>query len=126
MDPVLETGFETAHGDFWRPPRCLLKSHRETANSFSLLIRLSSRPRSVDHKIVLGLEYIGLAPGFVREVLDVYEAWEGKESVPMKLKELMLIFQIEVRKRYNAHDRPQERPKIRIFRDTRLDSCSLR
>ena len=75
---------------------------------------------------MLGLEYIGLAPGFVREVLDVYETWEGKESVPMKLKELMLIFQIEVRKRYNANNRPQERPKIKIFRDTRLDSCSPR
>jgi len=51
----------------------------------------------------LGLEYIGLAPEFVREVLDVYEAWEGKESVPMKVKELMLIFRIEVRKRYNPY-----------------------
>jgi len=68
----------------------------------------------------LGLEYIGLAPGFVREVLDVYEAWEGKESVPMKVKELMLIFRIEVRKRYNPHI-PPEKPKVKILRDIRLD-----
>jgi hypothetical protein len=64
------------------------------------------------------LEYIGLAPGFVREVLDVYEAWEGKESVPMKVKELMLIFRIEVRKRYDPY--VPEKPKPKIFRDTRL------
>jgi len=30
----------------------------------------------------LGLEYIGLAPGFAREVLEIYEAWEGKEAMP--------------------------------------------
>ena len=60
----------------------------------------------MEEKIVLGLDYIGLAPGFVREVLDVYEAWEGKESVPMKVKELMLIFRIEVRKRYNPYVPP--------------------
>jgi hypothetical protein len=62
----------------------------------------------------------------VREVLKVYEAWDGKESVPMKLKELMLIFRIEVRKRYNPyvppgktkaqdiqghHTRPVDRPR---------------
>ncbi len=68
----------------------------------------------------MGLEYIGLAPGFVREVLDVYEAWEGKESVPMKVKELMLIFRIEVSRRYKPYV-PPEKPKIKMFRDTRLD-----
>jgi len=68
----------------------------------------------------LGLEYIGLAPGFVKEVLDVYEAWEGKESVPMKVKELMLIFRIEVARRYNPHV-PPEKPKGKILRDARLD-----
>jgi len=73
----------------------------------------------MEEKIVLALEYIGLAPGFVREVLEVYEAWEGKESVPMKVKELMLIFRIEVARRYNPYVAP-ERQKIKILRDTRL------
>ena len=68
----------------------------------------------------MGLEYIGLAPGFVREILDVYEMWEDKESVPMKIKELMLIFRIEVRKRYQPYV-PPEKPKIMILRDARLD-----
>src|SRR2546426_7042969 len=40
---------------------------------------VSSRPRISD-EIVLGLEYIGLAPGFVREVVDVYYEWEGREG----------------------------------------------
>ncbi|TMI16226.1 hypothetical protein E6H35_00515 [Candidatus Bathyarchaeota archaeon] len=66
------------------------------------------------------LKYIGLAPGFAREVLEVYDTWEGKETVPWKLKELMLIFRIEVRKRYNPYV-PPEKPKIKILRDARLD-----
>ena len=65
-------------------------------------------PANIEEKIVLGLDYIGLAPGFVREVFDVYETWEGKESVPMKVKELMLIFRIEVRKRYNPYVPPEK------------------
>ena len=66
------------------------------------------------------LKYIGLAPGFAREVLEVYDTWEGKETVPWKLKELMLIFRIEVRKRYNPYV-PPEKPKTKILRDARLD-----
>ena len=66
------------------------------------------------------LKYIGLAPGFAREVLEVYDTWEGKETVPWKLKELMLIFRIEVHKRYNPYV-PPEKPKIKILRDARLD-----
>ena len=69
--------------------------------------------------MVLGLEYIGLAPGFVREVLDVYEAWEARESVPMKVKELMLIFRIEIARRYSPHVHP-EKPKTRLLRQARL------
>ena len=65
-------------------------------------------PANIEEKIVSGLDYIGLAPGFVREVFDVYETWEGKESVPMKVKELMLIFRIEVRKRYNPYVPPEK------------------
>ncbi len=41
------------------------------------------------------LDYVRLAPGFAREVLEVYENWEGKESVPMKVKELMMVIEIE-------------------------------
>ena len=43
----------------------------------------------------MGLEYIMLASGFVREVLDACEGWEGKDAMPMKLQELMMVLQIE-------------------------------
>ena len=42
-----------------------------------------------------------MAPGFAREVLEVYEG-EGKEVVPMKVKELMMVLRIEVSKRLHA------------------------
>jgi hypothetical protein len=45
-------------------------------------------------------DYIRLAPGFVREVLDAYESWNGKDSVPLKLQELILVLQIEVSHHY--------------------------
>ncbi len=78
---------------------------------------------SVDHKIVLGLEYIWLAPGFVREVLDVYEAWEGREAVPMKVKELMMVLQLEVYRRYKGDVHPQESEILKVpeLKDTRLN-----
>jgi hypothetical protein len=71
----------------------------------------------------LGLEYIWLAPGFVREVVDRYYEWEGKEAVPMKLKELMMVLQMEVDRRYNPSVPPQAlaRPKIETLVDTILD-----
>ena len=71
----------------------------------------------------MGLEYIELAPGFVREVVDVYEEWEGREAVPMKIQELMMVLRIEVSRLYKRDLRPQEsdQPKIRILKDTRLD-----
>ncbi len=77
---------------------------------------------------MLSLKYVGLAPGFAKEVLEFYEGWEGKDDVPWKFKELMLVLRIEVAKRYKPYVRPQEteKPKIKMFRDTRLDSCSLR
>ena len=70
----------------------------------------------------MGLEYIGLAPGFVREVVDVYYEWEGRETVPMKIKELMMVLQIEVDKLYkpNVPAQESEKPKIKIFKDARL------
>ncbi|TMI17468.1 hypothetical protein E6H33_02405 [Candidatus Bathyarchaeota archaeon] len=57
----------------------------------------------------MGLEYIMLAPGFVREVLDACEGWEGKDAMPMKLQELMMVLQIEADTRrykntYNSTD----------------------
>jgi len=66
---------------------------------------------------------IELAPGFVREVVDVYEEWEGREAVPMKIQELMMVLRIEVSRLYKRDVRPQEsdQPKIRILKDTRLD-----
>jgi hypothetical protein len=71
----------------------------------------------------LGLEYIGLAPGFVREVIDVYEAWQGKEAMPLRVKQLMLNLRIEVDRRYKPNIRFQEpgKSKIKILTDTRLD-----
>jgi hypothetical protein len=73
--------------------------------------------------MVLSLKYVGLAPGFAKEVLEFYESWEGKEAVPWKFKELMLVLRIEVAKRYKPHVRAQdtEKPKIMILRDSRLD-----
>jgi hypothetical protein len=35
------------------------------------------------------LQYIKLALGFVQDVLDIYENWNGKDTVPLKLQELM-------------------------------------
>lgn len=29
------------------------------------------------------LDYVRLAPGFVREVLEIYENWEGSDKVPI-------------------------------------------
>jgi hypothetical protein len=48
---------------------------------------------------MLGLEYIWLAPGFVKEVLDVCEGWEGNDTIPMKLQELMMVLRLEVSQR---------------------------
>ncbi len=44
----------------------------------------------------MGLEYIRLARHFVEEVLEIYEDWNGKEGVPPKLQELMMVLQIEL------------------------------
>ncbi len=48
----------------------------------------------------MGLEYIQLAPHFVREVLEIYEAWNGKNGVPKKIQELMMVLEVEVSERY--------------------------
>ncbi len=71
----------------------------------------------------MGLEYIYLAPGFAKEVLEVYESWEGRESAPSKVKELMMVLRIEVDKRYSpdSHSQVAAMPKVPEFRDTKLD-----
>ncbi len=70
----------------------------------------------------MGLEYTGLAPGFVREVVDVYETWHGRETATMKVKELMMVLRIEVSKRYKVDVRRlrSEKPRVLQLRDTRL------
>ena len=47
-------------------------------------------------------EYIRLAPGFVREILEAYDQWDGKEHVPSKVQELMMVLRIEVSQRYGS------------------------
>ena len=72
--------------------------------------------------VVLELDYVRLAPGFAREVLEVYENWEEKESVPMKVKELMMVIEIEVNKLYDpgAWARIAAMPKPPKLKDTKL------
>jgi hypothetical protein len=41
-------------------------------------------------------EYILLLPGFVREVLDTYDSWKGKDGVPLKVQELIMVLRVEV------------------------------
>ncbi len=68
----------------------------------------------------MGLNEIELAPGFVREVVEVWEAWEGREAAPLKLQQLMLNLRIDVHRLYKIGVRPQEKPKIPVYTDTRL------
>ena len=48
-------------------------------------------------------EYIQLEPSRVKEVLEVYDRWTGKQQVPPMVKELMLVLSIEIER----HDNPQ-------------------
>lgn len=41
-----------------------------------------------------------MAPQFVRDVLEIYEAWNGKDGVPVKIQELMMVLEIELSERY--------------------------
>ena len=66
------------------------------------------------------MDYIELAPGFVREVVEVWEAWEGREAAPLKLQQLMLNLRIDVHRLYKIGVRPQEKPKTPVYTDTRL------
>ena len=68
------------------------------------------------------LDYVRLAPGFAREVLEIYENWEGKNSAPMKVRELMMVIEIEVNKLYDlgGWDRKYGTPKPPPLKDTKL------
>lgn len=59
----------------------------------------------------------------MKEVLEIYESWEGKDSAPLKVKELMMVLQIEVSRRYtpDAHRQIAQMPKVPEFKDTRLN-----
>jgi len=70
----------------------------------------------------LELDYVRLAPGFAREVLEIYENWEGKDTMPMKVRELMMVIDIEVNKLYDPDgwDRIAAMLKTPKLKDTRL------
>jgi len=51
---------------------------------------------------MMGQEYIQIARHFVQEVLETYEAWIGKDGVPPKVQELIMVLQNEL---YNRHKR---------------------
>jgi hypothetical protein len=65
-------------------------------------------------------EYVELAPGFVREVLEVYDRWDGKDPVPSKVQELMMVLQIEVERRYKPKIRTVEPEREIVLKDATL------
>ena len=70
------------------------------------------------------LDDIGLAPGFAREVVEAWDKWEGRTSAPLRLQQLMLNLRIDVNKLYRIGVWPQEKPKPKEYRDTRLREYS--
>ena len=68
------------------------------------------------------LDYVRLAPGLAREVLEIYENWEDKHIVPMKVRELMMVIEIEVSKLYDpgGWDRIAAMPKPPRLKETKL------
>jgi len=70
----------------------------------------------------LELDYVRLAPGFAREVLEIYENWDGRDTVPMMVRELMMVIEIEVNKLYDpgAWSRAAAMPKPPKLKDTKL------
>ncbi len=69
----------------------------------------------------MNLDYVCLAPGFAKEVLETYQSWDGKETVPWKIKELMMVLQIEVSRRYKPDILPVEAQSQNVLKDTKLD-----
>lgn len=49
---------------------------------------------------LLGQDYIRLTKSFVKEVLEAYEKWETKTTVPARMKELMMVLEIELSRNY--------------------------
>jgi hypothetical protein len=72
--------------------------------------------------VALELDYVRLAPGFAREVLEIYKDWEDKDTVPIKLRELMMVIEIEVDKLYDPgnRDRVAVMPRPPTLKDTKL------
>ena len=64
-------------------------------------------------------DYICLAPGYARETVEAFDAWEDRHKAPRRVRELMMVLRIEVSKRYYPGPEP-EPPKIPIFKDMRL------
>lgn len=64
-------------------------------------------------------DYICLAPGYAREALDAFDAWEDRRRAPRKVVELMMVLRVEVSKRYYPAPHP-ELPKIPVFKDMTL------
>jgi len=56
----------------------------------------------------------------VREVVDVWDTWEGRAAAPIRLQQLMLNLRIEVARRYKGYSRPPEKTKIPTYTDTKL------
>jgi hypothetical protein len=67
----------------------------------------------------MNYEYIMLAPGYAREALEAYDAWEDRKNVPMKVQELMMVLRIEVSRRYGPPWEPTKN-KVPILKDTKL------
>ena len=67
----------------------------------------------------MNYEYIMLAPGYVREAVEAYDAWEDKQNVPMKIQELMMVLRIEVSRRYGPPWEPTKN-KVPMLKDTKL------
>ena len=49
------------------------------------------------------MEYITLTTWFVRQVLDACEGWDGRDAMPPKLQELMMVLQIEADSRHHKN-----------------------
>ena len=64
-------------------------------------------------------DYICLAPGYAREAVDAFDAWEDRHKAPRRVLELMIVLRIEVSKRYYPTPQP-EPPKIPVLKDMRL------
>ena len=68
------------------------------------------------------LDYVRLAPGFAREALEIYENWQGRDKVPAKVRELMMVIGIEVDKLYDpgSSERVAVISKLTKLNDTKL------